>query len=147
MAAPAGEGQSEGRVPPHPDCVSSAGPAVLVELRDRMERATPPVTVLVASAAVAAPALLGVAIFSFVRSGPDRHVLVSVLALALAAGVAEHYPVPIEGVDTRGISLSAVLIVGTVVLFGWAPAVLVAAVASTLQLLAGRPPLRVGYNV
>ncbi|MDX6503988.1 MAG: hypothetical protein QOE29_1113 [Gaiellaceae bacterium] len=112
-----------------------------------MERANPPVTVLVGSAVIAAPAVLVAATVSFVRSSPDQRVLISVLALALAAAIAEHYPVPIEGVDTRGISLSAVLIVGTVVLFGWAPAVLVAAVAAALQIVTGRPPLRVGYNV
>jgi diguanylate cyclase (GGDEF)-like protein len=112
-----------------------------------MERTTPPVTVLVGSAALAAPAILVAAALAFVRSSPDRHTLASVGALALAAAIAEHYPVPIEGVDTRGISLSAVLIVGTVVLFGWAPAVLVGAVAAALQLVAGRPPLRVGYTV
>src|SRR3954447_754822 len=120
---------------------------MLVELRDRMERTTPPVTVLVGSAAIAAPAVLAAAIVSLGRTRPDQRTLVSVGALALAAAIAEHYPVPIEGVDTRGISLSAVLIVGTIVLFGWAPAVLVGAVAAALQPVAGRPPLRVGYTV
>jgi diguanylate cyclase (GGDEF)-like protein len=120
---------------------------MLVELRGRMERATPPVTVLVGGAVVAAPCVLAAALVSFVSAGPDRSLLASVAALAFAAAIAEHYPVPIEGVDTRGISLSAVVTVATVVLFGWAAAVLVAGVAAALQLLAGRPALRVGYNV
>jgi diguanylate cyclase (GGDEF)-like protein len=112
-----------------------------------MERTTPPVAVVVGGAAATAPVVLTVAVVSFVRGTPGLHTLASVGALALAAALAEHYPVPIEGVDTRGISLSAVIIVATVVLFGWEAAVLVAAIAAALQVFSGRPPLRVGYNV
>ena len=45
--------------------------------------------------------------------------------------LAELFPVPIdvEGVATGGVSLAAVFIVGTAVLYGWAPAVIVAFLA------------------
>jgi diguanylate cyclase (GGDEF)-like protein len=70
------------------------------------------------------------------------------LALFVAAMMtADRFPVPLEGVDAAGISLSFVFGVAAVVLFGWAGG-LVAVVAAPAAggLLDRRPPLRVAYN-
>jgi diguanylate cyclase (GGDEF)-like protein len=70
------------------------------------------------------------------------------LALFVAAMMlADRFPVPLEGVDAAGISLSFVFGVAAVVLFGWAGG-LVAVVAAPAVggLLDRRPPLRVAYN-
>jgi len=73
--------------------------------------------------------------------------LAGVAALFAASALAERYPVPIEGIDTGGVSLSFVFCVASIVLFGWAPGVLVSFLAPTImQLVEHRPPVRVAYN-
>jgi hypothetical protein len=74
--------------------------------------------------ALAGFALLGFATFSFAGSNPSAAVLGGVLALLFAATFVEAHPVPIEGISSEGISLAAVFIVGTGVIYGWAPAVI-----------------------
>jgi diguanylate cyclase (GGDEF)-like protein len=59
----------------------------------------------------------------------------------------DRFPVPLEGLDAAGISLSFVFGVAAVVLFGWAGGlVAVAAAPAVGGLLDQRPPLRVAYN-
>jgi diguanylate cyclase (GGDEF)-like protein/putative nucleotidyltransferase with HDIG domain len=73
--------------------------------------------------------------------------VLSLLGLLAAQMLAERYPVPIDGVDSGGVSLSFVFIVATVVLFGWAEAALLACIAtSVVQTLGHRPPIRVAFN-
>jgi diguanylate cyclase (GGDEF)-like protein/putative nucleotidyltransferase with HDIG domain len=56
--------------------------------------------------------------------------------------------VPVDGVDTGGVSLSFVFGVASIVLFGWAAGLLVVFLAPAItQLLEHRPPMRVAYNV
>jgi diguanylate cyclase (GGDEF)-like protein len=61
--------------------------------------------------------------------------------------LADRFPVPLDGLDAAGVSLSFVFGVAAVVLFGWAGG-LVAVVAAPAvgQLLDRRPPVRVAYN-
>jgi diguanylate cyclase (GGDEF)-like protein len=69
--------------------------------------------------------------------------------LVIGAMLAELFPVPIdvEGVATGGVSLAAVFIVGTAVLYGWAPAVIVAFLALALiQIWQRRGMHRLAYN-
>ncbi len=69
--------------------------------------------------------------------------------LVIGAMLAELFPVPIdvEGVATGGVSLAAVFIVGTAVLYGWAPAVIVAFLALAIIQIAQRRGLhRLLYN-
>jgi diguanylate cyclase (GGDEF)-like protein/putative nucleotidyltransferase with HDIG domain len=51
-----------------------------------------------------------------------------IIALVVAATLAEAFPVPIEleGLAAGGVSLAAVFIVGASIIYGWAPAVIVA---------------------
>ena len=90
--------------------------------------------------ALAGFALLGVAIFSFAASGPSAAVLGGVLALLLAATFVEAHPVPIEGISSEGISLAAVFIVGTGVIYGWAPAVIMGFLTRALIEVVQRRP-------
>jgi diguanylate cyclase (GGDEF)-like protein/putative nucleotidyltransferase with HDIG domain len=73
--------------------------------------------------------------------------MLGILALLLASTVAQRFPVPIEDLDARGVNLGFVFGVSGVVLFGWAPGVVIAA---TSQALAGlwedHRPLRVAFN-
>jgi diguanylate cyclase (GGDEF)-like protein/putative nucleotidyltransferase with HDIG domain len=92
-------------------------------------------------------AILAAASFAFAASGPDAAVLAGVLALLLAATFVEAHPVPIEGISSEGISLAAVFIVGTAVIYGWAPAVLMGFMTRALiELVQRRPVIRLSYN-
>ena len=69
--------------------------------------------------------------------------------LVVGAMLAELFPVPIdlEGVAAGGVSLAAVFIVGAAVIYGWAPAVLVAFVAlAVIQLVQQRGLEKLLYN-
>ena len=70
-----------------------------------------------------------------------------VTALLLAATFVEAHPVPIEGISSEGISLAAVFIVGTAVIYGWAPAVIMGFLTRALiELVQRRPFIRLSYN-
>src|SRR5919201_2400523 len=74
--------------------------------------------------------------------------LLGLAALLSASTLADRFPVPVEGVDTGGVSLSFVFGVASIVLFGWAAGLLVVFLAPAItQLLEHRPPIRIAYNV
>jgi diguanylate cyclase (GGDEF)-like protein/putative nucleotidyltransferase with HDIG domain len=74
--------------------------------------------------------------------------LLGLAALMAASAFADRFPVPVEGVDTGGVSLSFVFGVASIVLFGWAAGLLVVFVAPAFtQLMERRPPIRISYNV
>jgi diguanylate cyclase (GGDEF)-like protein len=72
-----------------------------------------------------------------------------IAVLVIGASLAEAFPVPMEiqGIAAGGVSLAAVFIVGAAVLYGWAPAVVIAFVGLVLVQLAQRRPIdRLFYN-
>ena len=83
---------------------------------------------------------------SFVASPRSAATLAGIASLLVAAVVADRYPVPLDGIDTGGVSLLFVFCVATVVLFGWEAGVLVAVAAALMQMTQHRPPIRVLYN-
>ena len=87
-----------------------------------------------------------VAAASFATSPRDPATLAGIASLLAAAVLADRYPVPLDGIDTGGVSLLFVFLVATIVLFGWEAGVLVAVVAAVLQMTQHRPPMRVLYN-
>ncbi len=87
------------------------------------------------------------AAFSFATQGHPPSTLLGVLALLTASTLASHFPVPIEGPNAGGVSLSFVFAASAIVLFGWDAGVLVAFAAPVLiQTLEHRPPIRIAYN-
>jgi len=85
---------------------------------------------------------------SFAVSPHKATTLIGLAALLSASTLADRFPVPVEGVDTGGVSLSFVFGVASIVLFGWAAGLLVVFLAPAItQLLEHRPPMRVAYNV
>ena len=85
---------------------------------------------------------------SFAVSQHSTATLLGIAALVSASTLADRFPVPVEGVDTGGVSLSFVFGVASIVLFGWAAGLIVVFVAPAItQLLEHRPPIRVAYNV
>jgi diguanylate cyclase (GGDEF)-like protein len=114
-----------------------------------LRTALPPrrLAALVAPVCLTAIGVVGVAGYS-VATGPlDAALVASLIGFLAAVMLAERYPVPIEGVDVGGVSLSFVFGVAAAVLFGWAAATLIIFAATlTVHTLQHRPPLRVAFN-
>jgi len=88
------------------------------------------------------------AIASFAVTPHKTTTVVGIAALLAASTLADRFPVPVEGIDAGGVSLSFVFGVASIVLFGWAAGVIVVALApAASQLLEHRPPMRIAYNV
>jgi hypothetical protein len=96
---------------------SASGDAV----RPGVSRETARLLPLLAPVTLSAIAALVAAAVSFGMSEPTLGVIGGVLALAVAATFVEAYPVPIEGIASGGVSLTAVFIVGAAVIYGWRP--------------------------
>src|SRR6266571_1079786 len=74
-------------------------------------------------------------------------VLAGLAAFLAASLLADRFPVPVDDLDANGVSLAFVFGLSAIVLFGWAPGVLVvAATPAVMQLLDRRPPIRIAYN-
>jgi diguanylate cyclase (GGDEF)-like protein len=102
---------------------------------------------VVATVCAAGAAAFVAATAVFAASHPSGETLVGLALFLGAMLLADRFPVPLEGLDAAGVSLSLVFGVAAVVLFGWAGG-LVAVVAAPAagQLLDRRPPMRVAYN-
>jgi diguanylate cyclase (GGDEF)-like protein/putative nucleotidyltransferase with HDIG domain len=104
---------------------------------------------IVAPVAVAGVAALIAAASKLVEDPPSLTAFAGMAALIVGATLAEAFPVPLEleGLAAGGVSLAAVFIVGAAVLYGWAPAVVVAFVALiAIQIVQRRPIDRLLYN-
>ena len=108
-------------------------------LPSRLAAVIGPVYALGLAAAAAAAA-------SFATEPRDLATLAGIAGLLAAATLADRYPVPLDGIDTGGVSLLFVFCVATIVLYGWQAGVLVGAAPAALQLIQHRPPIRVLYN-
>jgi len=107
----------------------------------------PRLAAVVAPVCIAGLAVAAAAAVDIASTPHSVSALAGMLALLLASTVAERYPVPIHGIDTGGVSVSFVFCVSAIVLFGWAPGVIVSFAAPTImQLWEHRPPVRVAYN-
>src|SRR5204862_4024246 len=115
-----------------------------------MRQNLPPPRLLAVVAPVCA-AGLGVTIAataSFAITPHRTSTLLGLAALLSASTLADRFPVPVEGIDTGGVSLSFVFGVASIVLFGWAAGLFVVCLAPAItQLLEQRPPVRIAYNV
>jgi diguanylate cyclase (GGDEF)-like protein len=73
--------------------------------------------------------------------------LLALAGLLAAQMLAERYPVPLEGVDSGGLSLSFVFAVATTVLYGWALGAIITFTSTLIvQSLDHRPRIRVAFN-
>ena len=83
---------------------------------------------------------------SFAASPRSAFTLLGVAGLLAASTLAERYPVPLDGIDTGGVSLGFVFCVATIVLYGWEAGVIVGFAGPIMHLIEHRPPIRVLYN-
>ncbi len=84
---------------------------------------------------------------SFATTPHDLSEVAGPLAFLLASTLASRYPVPIEGAESGGVTLSFVFGASGIVLFGWEAGVLIALAAPAIvQLLEHRPLERIAFN-
>jgi diguanylate cyclase (GGDEF)-like protein len=112
-----------------------------------MKRLPPRLLLLVVPVCGAGLAIALAAATSFATTPIGLGELAGPLALLAASTVASRYPVPIEGAESGGVTLSFVFGTSGIVLFGWDAGILIAfAAPATMQLFEHRPPERVAYN-
>lgn len=112
-----------------------------------MRRLPPRVLLLIAPVWVAGLTVALAAAVSFASRPHDLAQIAGPLAFLLASTLASRYPVPIEGAESGGVTLSFVFGASGIVLFGWDAGVLIALAAPAIvQLREHRPLERVAYN-
>ncbi|TMK67654.1 MAG: GGDEF domain-containing protein [Actinobacteria bacterium] len=123
--------------------VAAAEPVVLADEESAHLRA------LVAPVTLAGLGAVAAATGSFTASAPSARALGATAMLLLIAIIADAFPVPleIEGIRSSSVSLAAVFIVGMAVLYGWAPAVVIAFLTRAIvEVVQDRPTIRLVYN-
>ena len=112
-----------------------------------MKRLPPRLLLLVAPVCGAGLIIALAAAISFAATPHSLVGITGPLALLVASTVASRYPVPIEGAESGGVTLSFVFGTSGIILFGWDAGVLIALAAPAIvQLLEHRPLERVAYN-
>ena len=105
-----------------------------------MKRLPPRLLLLVAPVCGAGLVIALAAAISFATTAHSVGELVGPLALLVASTLASRYPVPIEGAESGGVTLSFVFGTSGIVLFGWEAGILIALAApATMQLVEHRP--------
>jgi diguanylate cyclase (GGDEF)-like protein len=102
---------------------------------------------LLAPVIAAGAATLAAALATVVADHPSGGTLAGVALLLAAAALAEAYPVPMESLPGGFVSLAAVFVVATGLMYGWAPAAIVALLTRVaLEVVQRRPAVRLAYN-
>jgi diguanylate cyclase (GGDEF)-like protein len=109
--------------------------------------APPRLAALVVPVVLTGLGVVGVAAFSVATTPLGALALLELGGLLAAQMLAERYPVPLEGVDSGGLSLSFVFAVATTVLYGWAVGAIITFTSTLIvQSLDHRPRIRVAFN-
>ena len=112
-----------------------------------MKRLPPRLLMLVAPVCGVGLLIAAAAAVSFATAPHSLSELAGTLAFLAASTLASRYPVPIEGAESGGVTLSFVFGTSGIVLFGWDAGILIAfAAPATMQLIEHRPLERVAYN-
>lgn len=113
-----------------------------------MKRTVPlRLVVVVAAVCTGGGAVVIAAVVALAQGLPSLTIVGGAAALLAASCLADRFPVPLDHLDANGVSLGFVFSVAAVLLFGWAPAVLIVALApAAMQALERRPPERIAFN-
>ncbi|HEV8687230.1 MAG TPA: diguanylate cyclase, partial [Gaiellaceae bacterium] len=114
-----------------------------------MKPALPPprLAALVVPVVLTGLGVVGVAAYTVAITPLGALALLALAGLLAAQMLAERYPVPLEGVDSGGLSLSFVFAVATTVLYGWALGAIITFTSTLIvQSLDHRPRIRVAFN-
>ncbi|HVS85811.1 MAG TPA: hypothetical protein VHD91_09275, partial [Gaiellaceae bacterium] len=104
------------------------------------------VLAIVVPVCVAGAAAIVVATWLYVANGPSLGDVAAFVGLFVGYTLAERFPVPVEGIDSGGVTLGYVFAVSAILLLGWEAGVMIAATGPTLANLGRRPPIRIAYN-
>ena len=105
------------------------------------------VLAIVAPVTIAGAATVGYAAYSYANAPRSIGSLFALLGLFASMALAERFPVPVEGMDSPGVTLGFVFSVSAILLLGWQAGVLIAAGAPIFTMLwQKRPLLRIAYN-
>jgi diguanylate cyclase (GGDEF)-like protein len=104
------------------------------------------VLAVVAPVCIAGAAALVAGAYSY-ASAPHTATNVSAVAgLFVCMVLAERFPVPVEGIDTGGLTLGFVFAAAAILLFGWGAGVTIAASGAVIANVGRRAPVRIAYN-
>ncbi len=119
----------------------------MIEVRAKTASEEPGVLRLVLLVTAAASATIVAAAVSFAQMDLSPSLLAGLLALFAAATFTELFPLPIRGIPIGRTSLASIFLIGAAVLYGWAPATLLAFLMQlTVEAGRRRPLVRVAYN-
>ena len=107
---------------------------------------SPKVLAIVAPVCVAGAVAIGTATWLYVSNGPSLGDVVALVGLFVGYTLAERFPVPVEGIDSGGVTLGFVFAVSAILLLGWEAGVMIAASGPMLANIGRRPPIRIAYN-
>ena len=87
------------------------------------------------------------AAITLARTPQSLSTWIGIVAFLVASTIAERFPVPLDGVEANGVSLTFVFGVAAIDLFGWAAGVLIVFTAPlVMQIIEHRPPIRILSN-
>jgi hypothetical protein len=96
---------------------------------------------------LAGTAALCAGIAGYIVNPPSVTDVAGIVVLLAAALFAEAYPVPVERLPAGSVSLAAVFILGSGILFGWEAAIIVGFLTRTaLEIAEDRPLVKLIYN-
>jgi diguanylate cyclase (GGDEF)-like protein len=96
---------------------------------------------------VAGAAAVGFAAYRYADAPRSAGDVGALLGLFASMALAERFPVPVEGMDSGGVTLGFVFSISSIILLGWPAGVIIAAGAPAVTMaLSRRPPLRIAYN-
>jgi len=105
------------------------------------------VLAVVAPVVVAGAAAVGFAAYRYADAPRSAGDVAALLGLFASMALAERFPVPVEGMDSGGVTLGFVFSISSIILLGWPAGVIIAAGAPAVTMaLSKRPPLRIAYN-
>jgi diguanylate cyclase (GGDEF)-like protein len=105
------------------------------------------VLAVVTPVVIAGAVAVAFAAYRYGTSQPSAGDIAALLGLFASMALVERFPVPVEGMDSGGVTLGFVFAVSSVLLLGWPAGVIIAAGGPTFtHLIQRRPPLRVAYN-
>jgi diguanylate cyclase (GGDEF)-like protein len=137
---------SGGRLGPlRPGLEPDAGTPDNGAAENRSAALPPRVLVVVTPVIAAGVGAVAFAAYRYQGGGPSRADIASLLGLLASVVIAERFPVPVEGIDSGGVTLGFVFAVSAIILLGWPAGVLVAAGAA-IGMLGHRPAVRAAYN-
>src|SRR5205823_1383465 len=107
----------------------------------------PRLLALIAPVCAGGFAALAAALLAFSREPHSGTVLIGIAGMFVASALAQRFPVPLDDVESSGVSLMFVFVVASIALFDTAAGVLIVFAATMLVgLTEHRPTIRIVYN-